>query len=420
MNLPVFKQAVKLVQQNRFFSIVSILGTAISIAFVMVVYMMYDISTANISPEIHRDRMVYSGTGYSYRTADGSHSNRGLSLNVARELFDSLPGAEMVTYMPSGEMVYVGATTANGNRRLLSFGDINLWKLYDIRFLAGRPFSQEEFEANRGVVVISERIARQEFGSAEDAIGKNLFINFHPLRVVGVTENVSSLFSWAFSDMWCPYNSWSTGNPSYNEGVVGPFSAMVLRRYGVSSEEIKAQINASVARLNKRLRDYTLELKDVSTMTEHRFFRDFTVSPSVVFVILGLIMLVVPAINISGLVSSQMSRRLTEIGIRKAYGASNRGLILQLLKENLLLATIGALLGFLLSCLLVYLTKDWLLSSAAIIGNYGQFHLSIFLFLRPSVFFCVFLVCLLFNLMSVFVPAWNATRADIITTLKGE
>lgn len=420
-HMQIFKQAVALMRQNRFFAVISVLGTAVSIAFVMCVYMVYDICSANIAPEAHRDRMVYSGSGYSYRTENHSNANGGMSLGTARAVFDSLPGAEVVTYSPYSEMVYTGASTTKGVRRLLSYADANMWKVYEIRFLAGRPFSSEEYAANRDVVVISERMARQEFGSATEAVGKNLFINFRPLRVVGVTENVSSLFVWAFSDMWRPYDPQKVGNPERSEGLQGAFTAMLLRRPDVSPEEMKAQIAASVDRLNKGLREFTFELNDVSTIIERTFFRDFAVPPAVIFVILGMIMLVVPAINISGLISSQMSRRLSEIGVRKAYGASNSQLMAQLLTENLLLAALGAVVGFLLSCVLMYLCKDWMLgSSGTVIESAEQFEVSIFLFLRPGVFLCAFAACLIFNLMSVIIPAWNATRRDIITTLKGE
>lgn len=420
MNKQIVKQAVVLMRQNRFFSVVSVLGTAVSIAFVMVIYMVYDISTANIAPEVHRDRMIYSGSGYSYRTADHSNGNRGMSLGAARQLLDSLPGAELVTYMPASRMVCAGAATTNGSRKLLSYVDPIFWKLYDIRFLAGRPFSREEFDANRDVIVVSERIARSEFGSAAEAVGKNLFVNFRPLRVVGVTQDVSSLFSWAFSDMWRLYNPRKTGDISRSEGLTGTYTAIVLRHPGVSPDEVKAGIEASIRRYNSQLKEYTIELNDVCTVTERSFFRDFAASPAVIFVILGMIMLVVPAINISGLISSQMTHRLSELGIRKAYGASNRGLIVQLLTENLFLAVIGAIGGLVLSCLLIYLTKDWLLVSADHLESLDQHRISIFLFLRPRVFLCVFAICLLFNLMSVFIPAWNATRRSIITTLKGE
>ncbi|WP_455586843.1 ABC transporter permease [Bacteroides sp.] len=412
-----FKQSFALIRQNHFFSVISVLGTALSITFVMVIYMVYDLTTANIAPEIHRDRMIYSGVGYSYRTENHSNSGGGMSLGVAREIFDSLPGAEVVSYTRYGRMVYAGATTAKGSRQQLSYADENLWKIYDIRFLAGRPFSSEEYAANRDVVVITEHIARKEFGSAEEAVGKNLFINFRPVRVVGVTEDISSLFIWAFSDMWRPYDPQDTGDLTRSEGVSGSYTAMLLRRPGVSSDEVKEQVAAAVVRLNQRLNEYTFELKDVSTIIEKTFFTDFTASPGVTFAMLAMILLIVPAINISGFVSSQMSHRLSELGIRKAYGATNRSLIVQLLTENMLLTVAGAVVGFILSCFLLYLMKDWMLG----FGDGGeQLRISIFLVLRPSVFLCAFIACLLFNLMSVLIPAWSVTRHDIITTLKGE
>mgnify|MGYP006970641967 FL=1 len=58
-------------------------------------------------------------------------------------------------------------------------------------------------------------------------------------------------------------------------------------------------------------------------------------SPAVTCIILGLILLIVPAINVSGLISSQMSRRMAELAVRKAYGASRSTLMVQLLRENL-------------------------------------------------------------------------------------
>ena len=55
----IIRQAFTLLRQNPFFSVVSIIGTAVSIAFAMVVYMVYDIQTANICPESHRDGLFF-------------------------------------------------------------------------------------------------------------------------------------------------------------------------------------------------------------------------------------------------------------------------------------------------------------------------------------------------------------------------
>ena len=61
------EQILALIRQNPFFSAVSVIGTAVSITFVMVIYMVYDIQTADLAPESHRSSMVYSSYGYSYR-----------------------------------------------------------------------------------------------------------------------------------------------------------------------------------------------------------------------------------------------------------------------------------------------------------------------------------------------------------------
>ena len=199
------RQSFTLLRQNPFFSVVSIIGTAVSIAFAMVVYMVYDIQTANIRPESHRDRMVYSSYGYSYRKADHSNANTGMSYQAASRVFGDLPGAELVTYTSYVFMEYCGASPEKGNRYQKRHVDLNFWRLYDIRFVAGRPFDQQEFDACSDVVVIAERLAREAFGSAEEAIGKSYFVGFRPKRVVGVTEDVSSLFTFAYGEVWVPY-----------------------------------------------------------------------------------------------------------------------------------------------------------------------------------------------------------------------
>lgn len=410
------QQIFNLIRQNPFFSLVSIIGTAVSVAFVMTVYMVYDIQTANISPELHRDRMLYSSYGYSYRKADRSNANTGMSYQAVSQVFGNLPGAELVTYMRNPILEYCGASPEDGVRCEKHCVDLNFWRLYDIRFIAGRPFNQQEFDAYSDVVVIAEHLARRAFGSAEAAVGKNFFVDFKPKRVVGVVADVSSLFTFAYGELWVPY--YAKASAWGSEGLRGALEAMVLRKPDVSNAEMKEQIEQSLQRFNATLTEYKLELPDLSTYAERQFFRNnFSVSPAATCVILVLILLLVPAINVSGLISSQMSHRMAELAVRKAYGASRFTLMMQLLRENLVLAFAGALLGFILSCLLLWLGKDWMLAS----GYPGRnFEVSIWLFLRPAVFMAILVVCLLFNLLSVFIPAWAATRRPVAEVISGD
>lgn len=409
------KQIIALIRQNYFFSVVSIIGTAVSITFVMVIYMVYDIQTANIAPESNRDCMVYSSYGYSYRKSDHSNANTGMSYRAVNAIFKDIQGAEVVTYLGPVYTSYCGPSPEEGMRRTVRNVDLNYWRVYEVPLVAGRLFSKEEFDACRDIVVVAERVAREAYGSADAAIGKNYFVNFSPKRIVGVTKDISSLFTFAYGEVWMPYSKES--NSLGSEELRGNFEAMVLAKPDVGREEVKKQIERSLVDFNKTLTEYELELPDLSTYTERQFFRNDTISPAITGIILGLILLIVPAINVSGLISSQMSRRMGELAVRKAYGASRFTLMMQLLRENLVLAMAGALLGFILSCLFLWLGKDWMLGDGAPGAN---FDVSIWLFLRPAVFLAVFVVCVLFNLLSVFIPAWHATRRPVAEVLGGE
>ena len=117
-------------------------------------------------------------------------------------------------------------------------------------------------------------------------------------------------------------------------------------------------------------------------------------------------------------IHAQMQSRLTEIAVRKAYGASNVSVVGRLFSESLLTTVMGGIAGYLLSCLLVWSGRTWLfgtggvdLSGIALDGN---------LLLRPALFFAVLGLCLVFNLLSVGLPAWIAVHRSIASTLKGE
>lgn len=411
------KQAFKMLTQNKFFSIVSIVGTALTIAFVMVIFMMYDINTANLSPEENRDRIIYSGEGYSFRVKDNSHCNSGMSLKAAKSIFGALPHASVVSYSKSLNTVYAGGTIDNGVKRRVMKSDSFLWKIYNYEFISGRPFNDEEVNAVRKVAVITERVARQAFYTI-DVVGKSILIDFEPFRIVGVVKDVSSLYYKAYADIWIPLNM-EDKYINESEGMLGSFRATVIANSKTDVARVKDEIKTNIDKLNKTLTEYKFELKTY-TQDEVAFTNNFNIRPKWMFLFLGLILLIVPAINISGLLSSQMKKRFVEIGVRKAYGAHQREILFQLITENFVLALMGGVIGFVLSCVALSIFKVWLLASSSALYSMDSLDVSIFLFLRPVVFLLIFIICMLFNLLSVFIPAYYASRKNIVDILKGE
>lgn len=61
------------------------------------------------------------------------------------------------------------------------------------------------------------------------------------------------------------------------------------------------------------------------------------------------ILLLVPAVNLSGMTLSRMRRRMAEIGVRKAFGATGGELIRQVFFENFVLTLLAGVVGLALS-----------------------------------------------------------------------
>ena len=52
-----FKQAIQMLKENRLTSVISILGTALSIAMILVVILQFQIKLVGFRPESNRDRI---------------------------------------------------------------------------------------------------------------------------------------------------------------------------------------------------------------------------------------------------------------------------------------------------------------------------------------------------------------------------
>jgi putative ABC transport system permease protein len=132
-----------------------------------------------------------------------------------------------------------------------------------------------------------------------------------------------------------------------------------------------------------------------------------------------LLLLLVPALNLSGMVAARMLRRLPEMAVRKAFGAKRRTLLWQVIRENLTLTLIGGLLGLCLAWLALYAWRDWAFYIFS--GIYGQSPVVPILrgemFLAPAIFLIALVICCTLNVMAATLPAWWSLRKPIIQGL---
>lgn len=424
-----FKQAWQLMKQNRFFSAVYIIGTGLAISMVMVLAVVYYIRTANIAPEVHRDRMAYiDQVSYVYNEGNSTW-NSSLGIRYVKEVIQTLktPEAVAITTSPifqffqGGEM-FASVPGIDKQPKIIYMGcNPAFWQVYDFRFLYGKPFTESDFESGVRTVVLCRSMARQFF-EKEDVIGQTIQLNDVEYRICGVVEDVSGTLEDTYAQAWIPYTSISSmmnESVSEREVTVGKLQANILLRDKKDLPAVQGELDQAVKRYNTTLVEG--QIKDA--IVRPAVFTIMGVSSSKAYGAIALFLLLfllVPALNISGLNASHIQDRMEEIGIRKAFGAPRGTLFMQIFVENLILMFPGSLAGLLFSYGLVDLYKNILLAN-----SYQQFitedadviTLSAGMLMNWQVFLYAVTVCLLLNLLSSMVPVWNAIRENIVSAL---
>lgn len=424
------RQAMQMLRQNKFFSIIYITGTGLAITMVMILAILYYFRTGNIAPETNRDRMlvIQHGKILNKTEGQGNGSSR-LSYPTIKECFYSMQTPEAVTaILPIGEQTEFIQTPGSDEvyNGLVMGTDVAFWKIFQFRFLAGKPYREEEFTSGIRKAVVSESLARRLFNTS-DATGKTFLLNFEEYQVSGVVEDVPSIAQFCYAEMWIPF----TNRPSQIQGskwcdfILGHMQLYILAKKPGDFDAIRREAEENCRRYSANIPQYNFVLNEqpdtvlrawlrTDSFASPKFMKLFIQIFSVIF-----LLLLVPSINLTGMTASRMKKRMEELGIRKAFGAQNRTLLLQILYENLLLTLLGGLIGLLISYGLIFMLKGWLL------GNYdwdgssltASIDLSPGMLINPAIFGYTLIFCLILNLMSALVPAWRALRRPIVDAL---
>ena len=375
------------------------------------------IQNASVAPENKRDRTLYLVSFAERDTSNGKSSmyaSGGLPYEIMKNyVVPALKTPELTVATSDMNAVVKREGTNDASYQMIQTSDADYWKLYTHTFTEGKPYGQEDFESGLRVAVISETTAKTLF-KGEDPIGKNIEINFIPYRVGGIVQDVSPLFQMAAGRIWIPY----TSKPGYEQAY---YNVMLLAANVSDFPKIRQEVNEA-----KRKLDFEKSPKfvDFSGARTHRVLvtvRDRGTTSEAVndriqktrrrTVFLFAVMLLVPALNLSGFSLSRIRKRMAEIGIRKAFGAKRHVILIQVLYENLITTLIGGVIGLGLSYGIVFGMRKWLL------GIPADGSLPLNALVSGTTFLAIFVVCLVLNLISAGAPAYRASRMNIVDSL---
>jgi predicted permease len=207
------------------------------------------------------------------------------------------------------------------------------------RLVAGREMTWSEVYAQRPVVMISENLAREMWGTPSAAVGRHVreFSNMPWDEVIGVVQDVHEK---GVQERAPEIVYWPPLVRSPFVPVVRTVT-FVLRSDRAGTEGFLNEVRQAVWSVNS-----TLPLASVRTMQE--VYGKSLARTSFTLVMLGIagaIALTLGIIGIYGVISYTVSQRQREIGIRLALGAQGGDVVQMVLRQGAKTALVGVAIG---------------------------------------------------------------------------
>lgn len=412
-------QIINDMRQQPLVSTVTFIATVLTIFLFMAVVITTRVKVVPFAPESCRDRLLVGKYIHVKKPSGNSDSAGGLSYMTARKLYDGLKGVECTSFFQSLSPLTASGTGGQYFKVFTRCTDAGFFRIFDHKLIAGRYYTPEEVASRLKVAVINERTARRAFGTV-DCVGQSLSLNHRNYTVTGVVSDHSFLATTACGDVFM------ADGFDDSPGIFGDTSAALLVREGVDFGSVRDEVKARYAIL-----DTELAAEGTETVYHEAPFDQETIAGGIsgsnttpdttsdrhVRYTIYVILLLVPAINLSSLLHSRMRRRISEIGVRRAFGCTRLRVISDIIWENFLVTLAGGIVGVALGIVFA-MTYSGLYEEMDTYGSGVTPDISAVI--NWSTIAIAVGVCFILNLISASVPAWQASRLDPVEAINAK
>ena len=332
-----FKIAIAILNKGKVYSFISISSLTIGLA-VCILLLLY------VSHELSYDR-YHKKADNIYRLCQEEHPYQ--APGAARLLQDNLPEIKKSARILPRDNILFEFEENRFKEDYVAWVDAELFEIFSFKFIQG---SAENSLQQPGTAVINEKIAHKYFGN-DDPIGKIMKVdNEYDYIITGVIEDIPQNSHFTFDI----FMTLEDGDKMFSENWMDNWGWWNFLVYFEMQETFsKPDLEAKICNLrpldpndpDTTLPKMTIQnLKDIHLYSSH-FLGDIQPQNSITYVLIfsaiGLLILLIACFNYINLLTANATTRGTEIGVRKAYGASRTQLAMQYVSESIVVLIIS-------------------------------------------------------------------------------
>lgn len=437
-----FKLAIKVLGRRKFFTFISLFGISFTLMVLMIATAFFESELGNHPPLSKKDQMIFApvvtlsreyqdtsviidttyidnvaqyDTSYTYKPAGRSMSRSSPSYYFLNTHLSDIPFVEKKTFYQRNVSydIFVKGKKVNFDAVLC---DAAFWEIHDFNFIDGKAFGPTQVQNQEQVAVLSRKGSLDYFGQVEDVIGKEIVLDGKHFQVIGQVESGIASMRQINAEVYLPV-SHVPAKDLKGPDFMGGFEGVFLAANRKNALKVKNEINQKESRIpmpSNTGDDYNQLDVEVMTFAE-RYATSIVPSDNpednlkILFGVVAfftVLFFLLPTLNLINLNVSRIMERSSEIGVRKAFGASSQTILFQFVFENIILTLLGGIIGFTLALIVIYLIND----SQVLEDTILKFNF--------TVFFYSLLICLFFGILSGIIPAWRMSRVHIVNALK--
>ena len=339
-------------KRNRSSFFINLIGLSTGLACALLIFLWVN-DELSIDKFFANDRQLFQ-VMQNTKGANGIETIEATPGHLAKALSEEVPEVEYaVSVVPTSFNISKGVISM-ADKHIKSVGQYvseDFFNVFSYNILYG---DRNKLFSEKNGVVISRELALKLFSNIEDVVGKTIEWNAQDISVTSVVSGIFDLPSAHATnhfDLLLNYSLFEGVNPGNGWGNSGPRTYVFLKE-GTSPKWFNDKIRDFI-----KSKDKNLSVTLVAQRYSDRYLKGLYENGKPVggrieyvrlFSLIAIFILIIACINFMNLSTARASKRIKEVGIKKAIGAGRKSLILQFIGESMIMTFLSLGLALIL------------------------------------------------------------------------